>query len=823
MKFTKKTIVLILLAVIVNVGNCFLLSRHVFADEGYELVNKILAVNIIYKDSVMEHSTNEIYYVNDPVELRLPDTPCSEAEEKEIIDKAINEAKNKNPDKVINTYYEDKLRKAIYNGNEFLEYVDCESSSVVLNSLEDTECDKQAIKFEMLRSYKLYIGDNKNEVVGVVDIKSQSPIYQFVFDKSAPKIANNSLTNNLEVVNEGEVEGVTITDETGIRRIEVFSNDKVIDTVNIGENKRVTKYEYDVLLTRDYGDVVNITIKASDVANNESQYTFCYEIDSIKPEVYFTGIENGGIYKNNATLSISGKDDRGKVFVYYKCVYTDLNGNEICKEDECFENDNQVVANRNYSEEGIYDVIAYAYDNNGNYSDVITCCFAVDSNAPEITIGNVENGKIYGQNVTLYAIVKEPFFENMDVNVNVELTDKNGKKYNSKLDYTVGSRLNKNIYTFSESGQYKITIAATDTSLHTSISECTFSIDRKAPCIEICYQLDDEINELPNNVLNGTRPEIIGKCPRLVVRTTDDNIGHESYAILYKKDGNDIQSKLCEKVVTTDNENAEIVIPINSEGKYVLKVIATDKAMNVSAKAIEFIVDETPPVIGYINDFNEKYLTSFVLPNQFSNYIKDMTGVSYKAYLNTNEIKTCDIKKDGKYILQVVATDDAGNSSEEMIAFIVDETLPKIIVSGIDEDGVITKENKVKLTLFDEDDYFTKVSVNGVEKKITGDGHTVIIETNEDLEYNISVEAVDFAGNKINKEIKAVCGNVHSPVKSIKQKVNAETLTKKDAEIRETFFDKITGIKFVIFCGFIFATAVIFAVIAFVDMHKLKG
>ena len=80
-----------------------------------------------------------------------------------------------------------------------------------------------------------------------------------------------------------------------------------------------------------------------------------------------------------------------------------------------------------------------------------------------------------------------------------------------------------------------------------------------------------------------------------------------------------------------------------------------DGANNTSEESISFIVDENPPVIGYINDFNEKYLKYFSLPKEFSDYITDMTNVRYKAYLNSKEVNSAKIEKDGKYILQIGA------------------------------------------------------------------------------------------------------------------------------------------------------------------------
>ena len=292
--------------------------------------------------------------------------------------------------------------------------------------------------------------------------------------------------------------------------------------------------------------------------------------------------------------------------------------------------------------------------------------------------------------------------------------------------------------------------------------------------------------------------------------------------MLYKKggDGNYREEKR-ENVVSVGRE-AVFPIEVTSEGEFTLKVTLVDKALNTSEKTVSFIVDEEPPVIAYIDAFNEKYLKYFTLPENMKDYIQDATKVKYKAYLNSKEVSSVELKKDGKYILQIVAEDEAGNTSEKVSAFIVDNTMPKVIVHGIENGGNVKKDEVVKLTLFDDNDFFKSVCVNGEEMSIE-DKKEVSIKANDYGDYDISVVAADYAGNEIKEVVKMQCALSDNPFKVTIDDTDIKTLTKNDTKIRESFFDRYGSLKILAICSVFALPVLIFALYRFVDTKKNKG
>jgi hypothetical protein len=107
--------------------------------------------------------------------------------------------------------------------------------------------------------------------------------------------------------------------------------------------------------------------------------------------------------------------------------------------------------------------------------------------------------------------------------------------------------------------------------------------------------------------------------------------------------------------------------------------------------------------------------------------------------------------------------DDAGNQTEKTVEFIVDGTMPRIIIDGMADDGSVNKDGTIVLSLYDEGDYFKSVRLNG-EEMVSAEGQeTVEIPIPEYGDYKIDVEAADMADNILTQTIEAKCANA-SPV-----------------------------------------------------------
>ena len=530
-------------------------------------------------------------------------------------------------------------------------------------------------------------------------------------------------------------------------------------------------------------------------------------------------LKDGLIMSGDCKVMVVSKENCSKQNVFFKCLYSDGTGTTKCLEDLTGGYEGEAILERTYTEEGVYDIVTFSYDESGNYSETIRISFGIDKGAPKVAIDNVINDNIYNAPVSIYATVKELFFEGVNANVEAVLKDKSGERKLDVSPFVIGAKTNRNVYTFSKDGSYTVTLTAKDAVNREANTSCRFVIDRTAPLIEINAGSGSESDF--TNVDEG-KTTVCSKRPTFNIATYDDTSEYDICAVLYKKggDGNYREEKR-ENVVSVGRE-AVFPIEVTSEGEFTLKVTLVDKALNTSEKTVSFIVDEEPPVIAYIDAFNEKYLKYFTLPENMKDYIQDATKVKYKAYLNSKEVSSVELKKDGKYILQIVAEDEAGNTSEKVSAFIVDNTMPKVIVHGIENGGNVKKDEVVKLTLFDDNDFFKSVCVNGEEMSID-DSKEVSIKANDYGDYDISVVAADYAGNEIKEVVKMQCALSDNPFKVTIDDTDIKTLTKNDTKIRESFFDRYGSLKILAICSVFALPVLIFALYRFVDTKKNKG
>lgn len=832
----KKVVFMILCFVILNY--CHGLSAKVLAEEisfnntGGE--NEGL-VPEIYIGNKKTANSNNIFYTKDDVTIEMPDGEDIRAV-KDIVDRTLIEIKNSYPEEEIKMSVDKYFAMSMYDNEEFSNYEEI-NRFIFLKPSEKGNSERHVLRFKEILSYKFYIeikdrtdgsvsansvGDNSEQVVKLVDITLKSDIYQFIFDNENPVIKVNDDIHSGIFVDEGRIVTAKITDNEGLDTIVITRNDKEIERISLKGDTRIINYEYDISLISET-DKDMISIVAMDLSGNETEYYFYYKADDLVPVISASGVEFGKIYADKTELSISAEDNSESLKLFYKCIFTGEDGVEKCIEDKTYEEGEKIKINREYMEDGIYDVISFAYDDTGNYSETVRLSFAVDSKAPGTFIDNYEYGRLYNEPVSVLANVKEMFYENTIVDFSGTISDVSGTRSLSLPAYEIKSKSNKNIYTFSDEGTYNIKLSAKDQVLHSSQSEGTFTIDRTAPLVDVRIS-DSLVNEIvvtnQFDIVDKSKSEIYKRIPDIYVETSDLYSEYSVTTGLYRKEKNGSFRETDSSKVVSIGKNAIFSVPVSEQGEYLLKITAVDLAGNVNDKSYYFVIDENPPIIGYVNDFNQKYLKNFNLPRGFENYITDMTNVKYRAYLNSKEIANCDVYKDGKYLLQIVAEDEAGNKSESVTAFIVDNTLPKIIVNGLNDDGNIIKDGEIRLTLFDGEDFFKEAIVNGKTVDII-DGKEVVVKASEYGDYDISVTAADYAGNIVTQEVKASCALASNPFSVSIKKDDIKTLTKNEDEIHETFFEKINSIRFPLFCAIFFICAFAFLGFALFDMKRI--
>lgn len=526
------------------------------------------------------------------------------------------------------------------------------------------------------------------------------------------------------------------------------------------------------------------------------------------------GVSDGTIYNDRVNINLSAYCSTNGMSVLLKVRYKNSNSNpEIIENVHKNVHGSKYNTIKQYSEDGIYE-LTFCVEYGGEIRSEEIVTFAIDTKAPEINIDGVNHGAMYNSKIELSVNVTEQFFEGGIVNVEILNENERGKITKTNPEYICKATNNTNIYSFTDEGKYTVTVSAMDERGNKSSKMVSFIIDLNAPDIEV-FNLDTKMN----------KSEILNKAPTFSIEVSDWMFnGGWADVTLYRKLRNETFEKLTTKKYMLTSDVSRFTLPVTREGIYVLNVCARDALSNETSNNYYFTLDESPPVIAYFSDFNEKYLKEFNLPESVTNYIKDLTDVSYHTYLNEKETRGGNIRKDGKYILQIVAEDEAGNTSEEDIAFIIDNTKPTVIVSGLNTDGEVDKNSNIKLSLFDADDYFETVTVNGEEITLSEMDKAAYIPIINYGEYEITVKASDNANNKIEKTIVTNCKALSKAPNITELSGNIKKLTKSVPENSVNNFSKnLTENISSVIClitTFIIITLVIFAVFTFVDTNK---
>lgn len=129
-----------------------------------------------------------------------------------------------------------------------------------------------------------------------------------------------------------------------------------------------------------------------------------------------------------------------------------------------------------------------------------------------------------------------------------------------------------------------------------------------------------------------------------------------------------------------------------AEGRYLVKISATDKATNVSDPVVQdLIVDRTPPVITFLSMPNA--FTSNPKADYSFNVVDDRSGVRSVecAYDNKSAYAPCVSPQskdlaEGAHKFYVRAIDNAGNLSESEHAFVIDLSAPTVMITKSPED-----------------------------------------------------------------------------------------------------------------------------------------
>lgn len=497
-----------------------------------------------------------------------------------------------------------------------------------------------------------------------------------------------------------------------------------------------------------------LTVEVCDNAGNVSVIKKRVKIDKTAPVIGLEGADERGIYRTPVSISVTGEDEHpDSVTVEYtlKKIYE---GNEEVLESTA-KTLNEVKQGVLFSAvgDGDYAVECKARDLAGNESATVRRTFRIDTIAPGLSFTGINDGAVLRREGELKVNAFDNYENDYTVKLSGSVVSGMGTKDVKLAEYKTDGKFSVNTYYFKADGDYTVNASVEDAAGNSYSDSVSFSIDTVPPLVEII------------NGINLKEDMVTNVAPEISFRIKESN--YETAAVVCElfRIGEDKSRELVQSPEwTLSEENSRFTISVDEEGSYELSVTAADRAGNTAGKTMKFTLDTTKPEIDYIENLDKKYIKSFRLPENFAEYIKDKNGVNYKAYINSMNLEEGrEIEEDGKYVLKVSAVDDAGNQAEKTVEFIVDATQPRVVIDGMADDGSVNKDETITLSLYDQDDYFKSVKLNGEELISQDKQQTVEVTIPEYGDYTIDVEASDLAENVLTQSIKAKCAG-SSPV-----------------------------------------------------------
>ncbi|MBM7618438.1 hypothetical protein JOC95_000280 [Bacillus tianshenii] len=538
-----------------------------------------------------------------------------------------------------------------------------------------------------------------------------------------------------------------------------------------------------------------ISFSATDKAKNKTVHEdISFIVDKTRPVVKIDGAADNSFNPENKTVTLSidelnystndvdlivTKDGRGYNMGTWK------NTGKLSK------------LSHNFSQDGLYTISVSATDKAGNGPVTQKLTFTVDKVNPVINIEGADNDAHYNVDKRIQVAINDL---NLDIN-KISVT-KNGRGY-SIGGFAVNGNTATLAHTFSQEGDYRIQVNATDKAGNSFSKELAFTIDKTAPVITPKVKGDGRtlkngefINSiftpefaldvaadsivsmtLNNQTIASNRAPIASKDMKYNYRVVArDKAGNETVLeIGFTLDTTRPLLEITGIIEGFFNENMVPVIKyadihlddsksyIRLDGKpftsgtalteerdYVLEVVATDLANNVSKRTIHFTIDKTAPSISFQDPISDKYFTEDVIPEFLIDSLSPYDIIALT--LNGNPYEIGDpITEEGKHVLYFEIKDKAGNIKQLSVEFMIDKTPPKVLVDGVKEKGIYYDPVTVSLQLENPNDKILSVMINGelFEGDVEDiDGNKVIRSTFSDIKaYEIIVEAMDEAGN----------------------------------------------------------------------------
>ena len=384
----------------------------------------------------------------------------------------------------------------------------------------------------------------------------------------------------------------------------------------------------------------------------------------------------------------------------------------------------------------------------------------IDTAAPEITLDTLKGTEVWYDAGTDLSVAADDGKDGSQV---AEISCyANGEA----VGWTDQSRAVFRIETFSSGARpVDVEIYAVDLAGNRAFRECGLYIDGEAPEVSITGVQDYMITSQPVELHFAAREEN-------VFRTVLGTVDWEA------PDGGVKQRTVESWTDTAEGKTGRVAL--EEDGSYQVRMEAADGAGHIASAARRFTIDRHNPVIRYIDELDGTYQKSFRLDHTYGELIQDFTTVTCTVTLDGQLYPLGKhVIREGLHILELKAVDSAGNVGTAKAEFVIDHTAPEIVFKDLKEGEAYEETHTFQVTVSDQNDTIQEIRINGIRQATSGHSKIYQYTAEEEKSYEVSVKAVDRAGNqtveRISFEIVPKATLAEQILKPIQETLGMET------------------------------------------------
>lgn len=384
-----------------------------------------------------------------------------------------------------------------------------------------------------------------------------------------------------------------------------------------------------------------------DAAGNETRLPrMTFTIDKTSPTVKLSGPQMGIYYNRPVVVSVMVEEafyENNQVEL--RCV-RELDGKKSAIALKPWSNTGRRTSwQDSLSQDGTYELTAFAVDEAGNRSGEESLRFSIDRTPPKLAIEGIRDYDIVAGPVMLKLGVEESYYDSASVKVSATRQSLDGICLIEPMEaFSPKAKRSEQNYRLYKDGIYDISVLASDKAGNQSRERRRLIIDTKKPIIRFVENLDGRY--LREFTLRGQR-DMVNDLTVPSYKMYLNGLEYDGYEIIKK------------------------------EGRYRLQVTARDEAGHEAKAEADFIIDRTPPDIIFEGLDDEK-----AAPREI--FIKAGAGEQIEKILVNGKEQIekpmnkhrLTLKSPGDYSLEAVAVDKAGNRAVEARSLTIQSPRP---------------------------------------------------------------------------------------------------------------------------------------------------